>query len=47
MFHIGQFHANVGVVAAAGESSAPSACVKFMSDDGGNVKYIRLYDDVN
>jgi len=47
MFHIGQFHSNVGCVAAAGSSSEPSTCVKFMSDDGGNVKYIRLYDDVN
>jgi len=47
MFHIGQFHSNVGCVAAAGEVTAASTCVKFMSDDGGNVKYIRLYDDVN
>jgi len=44
MFHIGQFHANVGVVASGGDSGGSSAYVKFMSDDGGNVKYVRLYD---
>ncbi|MBU0791912.1 MAG: hypothetical protein KKC55_15800, partial [Gammaproteobacteria bacterium] len=44
MFHIGQFHSNVGVVASGGDTGGSSAYVKFMSDDGGNVKYIRLYD---